>query len=183
MSTALASRYARALVDIVLDPKNGVDPHAAAGQLIEFEETLRESHDLRTALESPAVAGSKKRGVVGRIAGQLGMPPLLKNFLYVVIDRRRIAQIGNIRQSYQTILDERMGVVRAEVTTAAPLDEGQQAEAAAQLSRVAGKQVRCEFTVDPTLVGGMTARIGSTIYDGSVRGQLASLRHRLVAEA
>ncbi|MDX2151442.1 MAG: ATP synthase F1 subunit delta [Bryobacteraceae bacterium] len=183
MSTAIASRYARALVDIALDPKNALDAGAAATQLIAFEETLDASHELQTVLESPAVKGSKKRGVVGRIAEQLGMPQLLRNFLYVVIDHRRIAQLSDIRQSYQTLLDERMGVVRAEVTTAAPLDEGQRADAAQYLSRVAGKQVRCEFTVDPSLLGGMTARIGSTIYDGSVRGQLGSLRRRLAAEA
>jgi F-type H+-transporting ATPase subunit delta len=104
---------------------------------------------------------------------------LVRNFLYVVIDRRRTALFPEIRQAFRALLDERTGTIEAGVATARDLDEDERARVAGRLGRVTGKKVRCRFKVDQGLIGGMLARIGSTIYDGSVRGQLSALRRRL----
>lgn len=183
MSLAVATRYARALVEIAVDPRNQLDPSKVVESLEAFEGAIRTSSDLHNVLESPAVPATRKRAVVAKLGAPLGMPPLVRNFFCVLINHRRVSLLGDIRRSFQTLLDERLGVVRAEVSSALPLDEAQRARVAAELTRLTGKQVRCEYTVDADLVGGVSARIGSTIYDGSVRGRLANLRRTLAAEA
>jgi len=141
---------------------------------------LSASSDLPAVLLSPAVPPARKRAVVSRLAAQLGVSTLVQNFLFVVIDRRRIAMLKDIRQAFETLLDERVGVVRADVSSARELASAQREKIRQQLARATGKQVRCEFAVDGDLVGGVVVRVGSTIYDGSVRGQLEALRQRLV---
>lgn len=180
---AVASRYARALADIVLDPKSHLTGEEALTQIGAFEEVLASSEDLRNVLLSPAVPPGRKRAVVRELAGRLQASPLILNFLYVVIDHRRITALGEIRKAFEHYLDENAGIVRAEVTSALDLTEQQRAAVTEKLSGMTGKRVRSEFLVDPNLMGGVVARIGSTIYDGSVRGQLQSLRTKLLAEA
>jgi F-type H+-transporting ATPase subunit delta len=107
------------------------------------------------------------------------MARLVRNFLYVVIDHRRTPLLGEIRDAFQAVVDERLGVRRAEVVSARELDDLERERVSAQLSRLTGKRVLCRFALDTRLIGGLTARIGSTIYDGSVRGQLEVLRRRL----
>jgi F-type H+-transporting ATPase subunit delta len=182
MALAVASRYARALVDLVLRPGAGLEPHAAIDQIRGIETAIRSSAELRNVLLSPAVAPARKRAVIARLAASLGIAPLVRNFLFVVIDHRRTDLLDEIREAFETLVDERLGVVRADVTSARTLSPGQQRELQEQLSRLTGKQVRMEYAVDPNLLGGVSARIGSTIYDGSVRGQLDGLRRRLVSD-
>ena len=181
MPSALAGRYAKALVEAVLAPKSTTDPRQALGELHTFEQMVKSSPELRTVLQSPAVPISRKRAVVGRFAGSVPLSPLVRNFLFIVIDRRRTDLLGEMAQAFEAALDERMGVVRAEVRSAAPLNENQRALLKRELSRLANKEVRCDFDTDSSLIGGVVARIGSTVYDGSVRTQLETLRERLVA--
>jgi F-type H+-transporting ATPase subunit delta len=181
MPQAVATRYARALADSALDPKNRVEGRQVLTELATFEQMMKDSADLRNILLSPAVQSSRKRAVIGKFSEVLPLSRLVRNFLYVTVDHHRIGIIGEIREAFEAVLDERLGVVRAEVKSAMPLDAGQQHTVQAELSRVAGKQVRCTFDTDANLVGGVMARIGSTIYDGSVRARLDTLRERLVA--
>lgn len=157
-----------------------MDPQSAASELRKFEELLAGSPQLRSALLSPAIAPARKRDVVGRLCETLGTPRIIRNFLFVVISHRRISLLGEIRQAFQSLLDERLGMVEASVRSARELTAGQRDALVAQLSRLTGKKVRCNFSIEEPLIGGLTARIGSTIYDGSVRGQLARLRRSLV---
>ncbi|MCS6951958.1 MAG: ATP synthase F1 subunit delta [Bryobacterales bacterium] len=180
MARAVASRYARALAELVFDPSKGLDPQTAVSQLDRFQELLDAAPDLRVALLSPAVPAARKRAVVTRLAERLEMPRLVRNFLFVLIDHRRTPLVREIREAFQGVVDERLGIRRAEVTSARPLDENEQARVAVQLGKLTGKRVVCRFALDSGLIGGLTARIGSTIYDGSVRGQLEALRRRLV---
>lgn len=180
MARALASRYARALADLVFDPSKGLDPQTAAGQLDRFQELLEVSPDLRVALLSPAVPPARKRAVVTRLAERLEMARLVRNFLFVLIDHRRTPLLREIGEAFQAVADERLGIRRAEVTSARELNEAEQALVGRQLGKLTGKRVLCRFGQDSSLIGGLTARIGSTIYDGSVRGQLEALRRRLV---
>jgi F-type H+-transporting ATPase subunit delta len=180
MPHAVSMRYARALADAVLDPKSGLEAGRAWQELRSFAELVRDNAELRNVLMSPAVSPARKRAVVSRFAGILSASRLVRNFLFVLIDRRRIALLDEVVDAFEAEIDARLGIVRAQVISAAPLDEPQRAEMQAALGRLAGKQVRANFDVDPALIGGAVARIGSTIYDGSVRGQLDALRTRLV---
>jgi F-type H+-transporting ATPase subunit delta len=180
MSLAVASRYARALVDILLGPDPELGPDQALAQLRLFEALQKESADLRHVLASPAVGAARKKAVVERLAAQAGLSVLVKNVLFVLIDHRRIAMLPDVVVSIAAQLDERRGIARARVTSARPLDAEQQAQVETALARLTGKQVHGEYAVDESLLGGITARVGSRVYDGSVRGQLDSLRARLV---
>src|ERR1035437_1240629 len=179
--SAVATRYATALADVTT-AAGGLRPDAALSQLRAFESALAASRELENALTTPAVPGSRKRAVVGRIADLLQLSPIARNFLFVLIDHRRIALLGAILTSFDLIVDERLGFARAEVTSPRELTETQRGDINAQLERITGKRVRMRYAVDPALIGGVVARIGSTVYDGSVRGQLQTLGRRLGTE-
>src|SRR5207302_1033528 len=101
----------------------------------------------------------------------------------VLVDHRRIGRIAEVTQLFEQKLDERLGFARAEVHSARELTEGQRAALAAELERMAGKRIRMRVLLDESLIGGVVARIGSTVYDGSVKGRLQSLERRLTAES
>ncbi|HYP12961.1 MAG TPA: ATP synthase F1 subunit delta [Bryobacteraceae bacterium] len=181
MPSALASRFANALADAVLSPGASMDPVRALVELRSFEQMVKDTPELKNVLLSPAVATAKKRGVITQLAQVASLSPLIRNFLFVVVDRRRAGILHDIATAFESALDERMGYVRADVRSAVPLSTRHQADLEQELSRVAGKRVRLHFQVDPALIGGVVARIGSTVYDGSVRTQLEQMRERLVA--
>ncbi|MBM3810722.1 MAG: ATP synthase F1 subunit delta [Acidimicrobiia bacterium] len=182
MPLALANRYARALVDVVLAPGSGVEADTAVTQLKDFAAMVDQSAELRTVLLSPAVAGARKRAVVAGLGEKLGLPRPVRNFLFVVIDHRRIAHLKEMAEALEGALDERLGRVSARVSSASVLGQPQREKLQRELSAATGKQVRCEYQVEPGLLGGVSVRVGSTIYDGSVRGRLDALRDRMRAE-
>jgi F-type H+-transporting ATPase subunit delta len=177
--SAVVSRYANALVDVVMAPSSGVEPSQAVSQLQSFETAVKSSADLRGVLASPAVSATRKRLVIKSIASALGVSSIIRNFILVLSDHRRAGALSQVVEEFEKALDARLGFVRAEVRSAYELTQQQQNELSAQLGKIAGAQVRMRFSVDPDLIGGVAARIGSTVYDGSVRGQLAELRERL----
>jgi len=181
ISSAIVARYASALVDVVTGPR-GMEAAQATQQLRAFAAVLAASAELRNALTSPAVSAARKQAVVGRLAEKLGVAKMARNFLLVLSDHRRIAALPQMIDCFEILLDERLGFVRADLRSARELDERQKTALAGELSRLTGKQVRPHFTLEPELIGGVIARIGSKVYDGSVRGQLDSLARRLAAE-
>lgn len=183
MASAVANRYARALVDIVTAPGSPLKPEDAVAQLRSVEALIQESPELRTALLTPAIQNSRKRAVMADLIARIGGSDLIRNFVYVVIDHRRIGLIGEIREAFEMRIDERLGFVRAEVSSAAPLNENLSGNIESELSKLTGKRMRLHFKVDPALVGGVVARIGSTVYDGSVRGELQELGRKLAAHS
>jgi F-type H+-transporting ATPase subunit delta len=182
MASAVANRYARALVDIVMASGSPLKPEDAVSQLRAVDAIIQESPELRTALLTPAIQNSRKRAVMAKLLERIGGSPLIRNFVYVVIDHRRIGNIADIREAFELQLDERRGFVRAEVTSAAPLNPGQGDGLESELSKLTGKRMRLRFDVDPSLLGGVMARIGSTVYDGSIRGELRQLRRKLAEQ-
>jgi len=182
MAFAAASRYARALVDVVLAPGSPLKPEDAVAQVRAVAQTLADSGELRNALLTPAIQTSRKRAVMGRLLEQLRVSPLIRNFVYVVIDHRRVGIMQEIREAFELLLDERLGFVRAEVTSAEALDQRRSSEIESELSGLTGKRMRLHFAVDGALLGGVAARIGSKLYDGSVRGQLEQLRRQLTEQ-
>jgi F-type H+-transporting ATPase subunit delta len=180
--SAVATRYAKALADVTTAAGAKLRPEDALSQLRTFGAALAASRELQNALITPAVPASRKRAVVSRIAELLKLSPIARNFLFVLIDHRRIAQLDAILHTFELIVDERLGFARAEVSSPRELTEAQRAAINAQLERLTGKRIRMRLAVDPALIGGVVARIGSTVYDGSVRGQLQILGRRLSTE-
>lgn len=176
---SVSGEYAGALADVAL----------ASGRA----ETLRqevqaaaslaaESADLRNFLASPAIPREGKHELVEKLAGRMGASEELRNFLFVLVDHHRTAMIGEIAKEFETTLLERMGVVQARVTSARELSTAQKQKLAGKLESVTGKKIEAQYAVDPALVGGLAVRIGSTVYDGSVRAQLDRLAARLTRD-
>jgi F-type H+-transporting ATPase subunit delta len=182
MASAVANRYAQALVDVVMEPGSPLKPEDAVAQLRAVDAIFQESAELRNAMLTPALQNSRKRAVMAKLLETTGGSTLIRNFTYVLIDHRRIAIIAEIREAFELLLDERLGFARAEVTSAAPLDQSVGANLESELSRLTGKHMRLRFDVDPALLGGVVARIGSTVYDGSVRGELRQLAKMLAGQ-
>jgi F-type H+-transporting ATPase subunit delta len=180
--SAVATRYANALAEVVIAPGSPVQPRQAVEQLYSFAQLLAGSPELHNALTSPAVPPGRKRAVVARLADRLALDRVLRNFLFVLVDHRRIAQAAQIAHAFEVQIDNRLGLARAEVSSAAALSNGQRKLLEAELGRLTGKAVRAHYAVDDALIGGVVAKIGSTVYDGSVRGQLQALRRRLSTE-
>ena len=111
--------------------------------------------------------------MVGRIADVLKLSRITRNILFVLVDHRRIALLSPIVAEFEQVIDARLGFARAEVSSPGELNEAQRRALNTQLERLTGKRIRMRFAIDPSLIGGAVARIGSTVYDGSVRGQLA----------
>ena len=179
ISSAVVNRYANALVDVVTSPSAGIDAKTVAEELRRFETALSDAPQLRTILASPAVNTVRKRAVIRRIGEVLGIHRIVLNFILVLSDHRRAASLSEMIEAFDLLLDERGGMMRAEVRSATELNPQQREQLAAQLKALAGGELRMKFSVDPDLIGGVTARLGSKVYDGSVRGQLAVLRQRL----
>ena len=148
-----------------------------------MEQLLEESADLRTTVVTPAIPTSRKRAVIGKLADELGCARIIQNFFFVLLDHKRMAQLPEIREAFDRMIDEQMGFARAEVISAEALDEGQSVALQAELTRASGKQIKPQFAVDPSLLGGVLARVGSTVYDGSLRGQIERMRRQFIKEA
>lgn len=177
MSVA-ANRYAKALLD-VLYPAS-----AALGleQLEKFSTLLASEAQMRQLLENPTISAERRKTFFDKIADSLELQNIVRNFLNLLIERNRLDLLEQIVSAYQNALDEKLGLVRAHVTSASPLDATQQRDLAAKLESVTGKQVRVELSVDPALIGGVIAQVGSTIYDGSIRQQLKAFKQRLTGD-
>lgn len=180
-SRAIATRYARALFDVTM--KEGSDPVRVGDQVASFAALVAGHAELTRVLANPAVPTKMKRGIVERLTEQVSLEGPLRKLLLMLADRDRIGLLPELTDAYHARLLQHQQVVEAHVTTAAPLAE-ERAEAIAQgLSQKTGRRVRISRSVDPALIGGVVARIGSTVYDGSVARQLERLRERLAQDA
>jgi F-type H+-transporting ATPase subunit delta len=177
---AIASRYARALVDVVLADK--LDATAVTEQLQAFVNAVHDSDDLRRVWESPAVLPDQKRAVLDAIAREIGALKPVRNFMAVLIDHRRIPMLAQMLRQFQVELDAQLGFAEAEITSVHPLLAEEKRGVESQVEQLTGKKVRARYQASPELLGGIVVKVGSTIYDGSVRGQLQKLREQLSAE-
>ena len=174
---AIASRYARALVDVVLEKK--IDPTTAIQQVRDMVATVEGSRELRMVWESPAVPAESKRAVLDSVAGQSAMLRPIRNFFAVLIDHGRIPMMAQIARQFETELNTQLGFVEADVTSSRQLSSDEKQGLESQVERMTGKKVRAKYDTNPELLGGAVVRVGSTIYDGSVRGQLRKLKEQL----
>jgi F-type H+-transporting ATPase subunit delta len=173
-------RYARALAAVVDEQK--LDRTAVQSQLADFAATLSESHELREVLENPSIPEAQKLKVLDALAGRLGMSGAVRNFIAVVTHHGRLPELNDIVSAYHDEADQESHIAEAEITTARPLDPGDKAVLEQQVAQLAGgAQVRATYYEDASLLGGAVVRLGSTVYDGSIRAQLQQMKQRLIA--
>lgn len=177
--SVVALRYAHAFASVAA--AHHLDVAAVEQQLADFSGTLASSVDLREVLMNPSIASSQKLKVLDAMAPRIGMFPQVRNFLAVIIDHGRLADLGEILTEYHAVADEQSGLVEAEVTSAHDLNADDRAELESQVEKLAGGRVRTTYRQDAALLGGAVVRIGSTVYDGSIRAQLQQLKQRLVS--
>ena len=177
--SVFAARYARAFADVVLEAK--LDPDVVSQQLRDFAATFAGSKDLRELLLNPSLPTAKRVSILDIVNRRIGCGPKVRNFLAVLISHERLGALAEILQEYHAEMNRRLSISDAEIVTARPLEEQERARLEGQVVELAGTRVNATFREDKSLIGGAIVRIGSTIYDGSVRGRLERLRERLVS--
>jgi F-type H+-transporting ATPase subunit delta len=177
MSVA-ARRYAKALLDVLYPAK----AEAGLEELRHFSSMLKQQSDARLVFENPTISPERRKDLLDKLGDALKLDAPIRNFIALLIDRNRLDSLDEIISTYDGLLDERLGVVKAHVTSALALDSTQQSEVVAKLQALTGKKVKMEVSIDPALIGGLVAKVGSTIYDGSIRQQLQTFRESLTQE-
>jgi len=168
-------------VDVALAPNAAVGPDRVREDLRSFEQALAASPELSIVLASPGISRPRKRAVIGRLVESLGLSRVSRNFLFVLVDHRRTADLSGIIDAFEKLVDERLGKLQVEVASARGLDRQQQQALIERLEVMTGKRIVLNLKIVSDLVGGLVVRLGSTVYDGSVRGQLEALGRQLTS--
>jgi F-type H+-transporting ATPase subunit delta len=171
----LATRYARALLSL-LDDAAG---EKVASFLKALSESMEQSPATRDLLLDPAISRVTRKSILATLVQRSGGPKPLEYFLATVVDHNRTASLPSIAEVFHEELEKRMGIVPAQITTAAPMATDLQQHALRSLERATGRHVRLTLAVEPGLIGGAVTRVGSVVYDGSLRGQLEMLRAKM----
>jgi F-type H+-transporting ATPase subunit delta len=174
---ASAGRYAKALLDVAIKES---DPAKTEQELASFAEIYGNSEDLRKALDNPAVPVQAKRAIIEQLTARLKPSKPVAKLLLLLADRDRLELVPDLLTAYRDRLMDYQQVVRAEVVSAMPLPESQAKQLQERLAQVTGRTVTMTTRVDPSLIGGVVARVGSTVYDGSISTQLQRMKERLV---
>jgi F-type H+-transporting ATPase subunit delta len=176
---AVNFRYARALEDVVVEQK--LNGEAIKQQLADFQATLSGSHELFEALDNPSIAEQQKLNLLDAMAQKMGFEKAVRNFIMVVIRHGRLMELADILAAYDALADEDANIAEVEVTSARVLEDASRATLEAKIAKLAdGRKVSATYSQDAALLGGAVVKIGSTVYDGSVRGQLEQLKQKLL---
>jgi F-type H+-transporting ATPase subunit delta len=178
MAFRVANRYARALADVAGET---ADYRRALDDLDAFGVAYRESADLRQLFESPGVATVDKLRVLDQVLHRLETSLAVSNFLRVLVRNHRMMHFEEISQAFRRVANQRLGIVEVKIASATELAAAEREALKARFQELTGKQVAMEFHLDPGLVGGVRARVGSIVYDGSVRGALDRFKEQLIA--
>jgi F-type H+-transporting ATPase subunit delta len=176
---AFAARYASAFLDVITAAK--LDTAAIDQQLTDFLGTWDGSLELRSFFTNPAVPALQKVGFLDKLNEKLGLRKELRNLLAVLIDNDRIGAVAEVAQAYRRLLQNQLGIRQAEIVTARELTTEERTSLVAEIGKLAGSQIEASFKLDAAILGGTVVRIGSTVYDGSVRGRLDRLKEALTA--
>jgi F-type H+-transporting ATPase subunit delta len=175
-SQTAARRYASALADVII---KGGEEVAVRGELHEWERMISANAALLEAFSNPTVAYEQKQSVLEELITRTKIRPTTANFLRVLLKNQRLAELPQMNAKLDEILDERTGIISAEVISARPVPDTTKTSLGQKLTQLTGKKARLSFNTDESLLGGIVTRIGSTIYDGSIRSQLDRLRDEL----
>ena len=176
---AFVARYASAFADVVTDAR--LDSAAIDRQFSDFLATWEGSVELRTLFVNPAIPAVQKIGFLDSLKAKLGLQKELRNLLAVLISNNRIGHVVEVAAAYRRILQQQSGIRPAEIVTARVLSADERSALVAELAKVAGAKLDPSFKLDSSILGGAVVRIGSTVYDGSVRGRLDRLKEALTA--
>lgn len=176
----VARRYATALADVVIARGEGKEVH---DELSAWDQMMRANSKLLEIFGNPTVPYDQKQKLLRALIDRAKVLPTTANFLQVLLQNQRLAELGEVNKRFATVLDERAGAMSAYVTTARSVPVAAQEALRAKLTAMTGKNVRLSFKTDKELIGGIVTRIGSTIYDGSVRNQLERARTKLIGNA
>jgi F-type H+-transporting ATPase subunit delta len=176
---SVPSTYARAFADVILAQR--LDTNRALGGLRSIASLMQESTALRRVWENPAVPADQKRRLLDAIVQREGIERHVRNLVAVLIDHRRIHFLKQITDQLERELDTRLGFADAQITTARELGDAERRTLESQIAKLTGKKVRAQFGLDSSLLGGAVVRVGSTIYDGSVKGQLERIKATITA--
>jgi F-type H+-transporting ATPase subunit delta len=174
---AVLGRYARAYAEVAV--KNKLNPEKTVAEFQQMSDVVNGSRELRNVLQNPAVSREQKLKLLDSIIQHTGASKMLRNFLAVLIDHRRIGNIGDVLEQFKQDLDRRMGIAEAKVSSVRELSSAEKKSLEQQLAAITGKTVRATYSQDASLLGGVLVRVGSTIYDGSVQGRLQRMRQEL----
>jgi F-type H+-transporting ATPase subunit delta len=175
----VARRYATALADVVAARGEAQEVQR---ELTAWETMMQSNEQLLEVFRNPTIPYEQKRKVLSALIARASVRPTTANFLQVLLQNQRLADLNEVNKRFAQILDERSGVVSAEVTTARPVAQSSQDALLAKLTTLTGKKVRLSFNTDEELIGGVVTRIGSTIYDGSVRNQLQQVKDKMIGK-
>jgi F-type H+-transporting ATPase subunit delta len=174
---SVASTYARAFAEVVLS--SHLDADRSIAELRTIASLLAESSDLRRVWENPAIPAEQKRRVLDAIVGRDGISKQVRNLVAVLIDHRRVHFLDPVIKQLEKELDARLGFAEAEIISVRKLEDAEKREFEAQVEKLTGKKVRARYEQDASLLGGAVVRVGSTIYDGSVKGQLERMKEAI----
>jgi F-type H+-transporting ATPase subunit delta len=176
MATVI-NTYAKAFADVVFDSR--LDAGKTLQQTQSLAALVAASKQLREVWHSPAISPEQKRAVLDAIVARMGISHSVRNFVAVLIDHRRIQFLVPIVKEFELELDRRMGFTEAEITSARNLTDIERQSLEGEVGKLTGKKVRAHYLQDKSILGGALVRLGSTIYDGSVKGQLERIREQL----
>jgi F-type H+-transporting ATPase subunit delta len=177
--SAFAARYARALADVVLEAH--LNPSEIQNQLNDFEAAWHESPGLREVFLDPSFPAEQKVAILDKMNARLEMASQARNFIAVLVNHGRIHALDEVLAEFRHEVNARLGISEVLVTTARPLDEKEQRDLENQIAEMTKSRVSATFHEDSSLLGGVIVRVGSTVYDGSVRGRLTRLKEELAA--
>jgi len=175
---SVVGTYARAFVDVVI--KSKADGTRMLAELQSMEALFAESDQLRKVMDNPSIPGEQKRAVLDAVIQKIGGSRPVRNFIAVLTDHHRLPLFNEIVKQVEREWNDRMGFAEAEVTSARPLGDEEKRLLEAEIAKLTGKRVRARYRQDGALLGGAVVQVGSTIYDGSVNGQLERIREQLV---
>lgn len=174
---SVASTYARAFADVVFDAR--LDASRAIGGLRQIAALFDDRIELRRVWENPAVPADQKLKLLDAIVQRDGIEKPVRNLVAVLIDHRRLPFLSRIVEQLEKEIDARLGFAEAQISTARELGDPEKRTLESQIEKTTGKKVRARYGLDPSLLGGAVVRIGSTIYDGSVKGQLEKIKEAI----
>lgn len=174
---SVASIYARAFADVVFDAR--LDAARSTGSLRRIATLFEQSIELRRVWENPAVPADQKRKLLDAIVQREGIDKPVRNLVAVLIDHRRLPFLPRIVEQLEKELDARMGFADAQISSTRELGDAERRALELQIEKTTGKKVRARYGLDASLLGGAVVRIGSTIYDGSVKGQLEKIKEAI----
>lgn len=175
----IAERYAKGLSESIEDTGQ---LESALAAMEGISAVYAENRDLRSTLSNPAVNVEERAGVLNGVMGGEDAPELVLRLLDLLLRRGRISLVADVTEVFSGLVDERLNRIGAKVSTAAPLDEGRRERLAAALEGYFKKTIRMRCEVDPELLGGVVARVGSVVVDGSVRNRLERLKSTLLSK-